>query len=250
MRLQVFSDLHLDVGPIELPQTDADVIVLAGDVHPKLGGFKWLIENFPKQLVIYVAGNHEYYGKSIPHITEKLRSTAHGTNVFFLENESVELDGVRFLGCTLWTDFELLGSSAVARDLAREQMNDYRRIRLSTHQYRKLRPTDTAGFHYKSRNWLRKTSSEPSSCDRLVIISHHAPSILSLPLARRDEELSGSYASNLDDLVEQSGAVLWIHGHIHQSSDYVLGRTRVLCNPRGYSGSPNPDFSPELVIEV
>jgi predicted phosphohydrolase len=250
MRIQVLSDLHLDVGPIALPQTNADVVVVAGDVHPKLGGLKWLIEHFQKQLVIYVAGNHEYYGKSLPHLTEKLSSTANGTNVFFLENESVDVNGVRFLGCTLWTDFELLGSSAVARDLAREQMNDYRRIRLSTHQYRKLRPTDTAGFHYRSRNWLRKATSDSASCHRLVIVSHHAPSVLSLPPVRRNEELSGAYASHLDELVEQSGAVLWLHGHIHQSSDYLLGHTRVLCNPRGYRDSPNPDFNPALLIEV
>jgi predicted phosphodiesterase len=250
MKIHVLSDLHLDVGPVELPETDADVVVIAGDVHPKLGGLKWIKETFPKQPVIYVAGNHEYYGKSIPYLTEKFRAEATGTNVHFLENQSAVINGVCFLGCTLWTDFDLFGSSGLSRVLAREQMNDYRRVRLSTHQFRKLRPADTAGFHYKSRNWLRREFSDDASCNKPVIVSHHAPSIVSLPLDRRVDELCPAYASHLDNLVGESGAALWAHGHIHSSSDYTIGTTRVVCNPRGYPDCPNEQFDPGLIVEI
>jgi len=200
--------------------------------------------------VIYVLGNHEYYGKSVPYLTEKLRKTAQGTNVHVLDNEAKVIDGVCFLGSTLWTDFALFGSSGPARCLAGDQMNDYRRIRLSTHQFRKLRPDDTSGFNFKSRSWLQRALSDHPFCDRFVIVSHHGPSIGSLPPCRRNDDLSPAYASNLEDMVAASGAALWVHGHIHSSSDYMIGQTRVVCNPRGYPESPNPNFNPQLVIEV
>jgi|WetSurSiteA1Bulk_404760.scaffolds.fasta_scaffold26013_2 predicted phosphohydrolase len=250
MRISILSDLHLEFGPVDLPASDADVVVLAGDIHPKMGGLKWIKKAFPSQHVIYVLGNHEYYGKSIPYLTDKLRKESHGTNVRVLENEATVIDGVSFLGCTLWTDFGLFGFPAVTSAIAGDEMNDYRRIRLSTAQFRKLRPKDTLRFHAISRGWLRRSLVDPSSLGKIVIISHHAPSKMSLVLGMEDDVLSAAYASNLDDLVDQSRAKLWVHGHMHASSDYMIGQTRIVCNPRGYPESPNPNFNPQLVIEV
>jgi Icc-related predicted phosphoesterase len=250
MRVHVLSDLHLEFGSLALPHTNADVVVLAGDIHTKKGGLKWIKETFQGQPVVYVLGNHEYYGTSVPYLTEKLREESTGSNVKILDNEATTINGVRFLGCTLWTDFALSGASGMARAEARYEMNDYRRIRLSTAQFRKLQPADTARFHARSLAWPRRELVDSSPLGKVVIISHHAPSRLSLDSEMETDLLSAAFASNLDAVVADSQADLWVHGHIHSSSDYMLGQTRVLCNPRGYPDSSNPNFDLGLVVEV
>ncbi len=107
MRLWILSDLHLEFGPVELPRVEADVVVLAGDVHKGRRGLAWARERFAATPVVYVLGNHEYYGEALPRLREKLEGEAAGSSVHLLENRAVEIGGVTFLGCTLWTDFEL-----------------------------------------------------------------------------------------------------------------------------------------------
>lgn len=247
MRIRILSDLHLEFGPIDLPQVEADLVILAGDVHTKLNGIRWIREAIPDTPVIYLAGNHEYYGDKLPGLLDKIREEAAGTNIHLLENQSLELGGFRFFGATLWTDMELYGDQ-YAGCLEALNMNDYKRIRKSS-DYRKLRPIDTRNWHHESMSHLERflQAGDPR---KSVVITHHAPSLLSFPEEFRDRAVNCAYASNLDPFIEQYSPLLWIHGHIHYSQDYTIGRTRILCNPRAYVGDTNPAFDPTLVIDL
>ncbi|MFD2301957.1 metallophosphoesterase [Roseibacillus ishigakijimensis] len=247
MRIQVLSDLHIEFGAFDFPRVDADLVVLAGDVHVKLNGVRWIKENIPDTPVVYLAGNHEYYGEKIPRLRDKIREEAEGTNIHFLENEFVEFGGYRIFGATLWTDMELLGDHHVGC-LEAVRMNDYKRIR-KTPSYQKLRPVDTRLLHAESVRSIRQFL-EAGDSRRSVIVTHHAPSIRSLPHRRRTEPISCAYASNLDSFIENLSPLLWIHGHIHHSQDYEIGDTRILSNPRAYLDDPNPSFDPELVVDL
>ena len=248
MRIHILSDLHVDFGPIVLPRVEADVTVLAGDVRPGKSALAWIRENCPGP-VIYVLGNHEFYGGSVPKLIEDFRRMSVGTNIHVLENNCIRIDGVRFLGCTLWTDFCLFGDPAVAGRKAATIMSDYRRIRVSP-EFRRLTRMDTARFHARSLRWLREQLA-PAAADPMVIVTHHAPSAWSLDPMDAAELISAAYASNLDDLVAATHARLWIHDHTHRSADYHLGETRVISNPRGYADIPEPTgFEPALVVEL
>lgn len=247
MRVHVLSDLHLEFGPFDLSGVDADLVVLAGDIHTKLNGIRWIRETLPDTTAIYLAGNHEYYGEKLPRLLEKIRDEAQGTRIHLLENNSVEFGGYRFFGASLWTDFDLFGDHHVGMHEAL-RMNDYKRIRKSP-SYRKLLPSDTRMLHHMTvRELSRFLDREDNS--RSIVITHHAPSRLSLPASRKNDPLSCAYASNLDDLIGRHRPLLWIHGHIHESRDYRIGPTRILCNPRAYVDEPNPSFDPRLVIDL
>ena len=248
MRIHVLSDLHLEFGPIELPKVDADLIILAGDVHTKLNGIRWIRDNIPETPVIYLAGNHEYYGEKLPRLLDKIREEATGTNIHLLENESFEFGGFRFFGATLWTDMELHGDHHVGCLEAQLKMNDYKRIRRFP-DYRKLRPVDTRAMHHASVRHI-ETFLNSGDSRRSVVVTHHAPTILSLPEHRRTEIISCAYASRLESFIEDHEPLLWIHGHIHHSQDYRLARTRILSNPRAYIDDPNPNFNPSLIVDL
>ncbi|HVS04223.1 MAG TPA: hypothetical protein VMT16_15775 [Thermoanaerobaculia bacterium] len=132
---------------------------------------------------------------------------------------------------------------------ANVRMNDYRRIRVSP-EFRRLRPADTAAVHARSRRWLEEALAGAGLSQRTVVVTHHAPSRLSLDPTTAWQLVSAAYASNLDALVAGSGVPLWVHGHTHCAADYRIGETRVLSNPRGYPGQPVPGFDPALVVEV
>ena len=247
MKLQILSDTHIEFEAFDAPATDADVVVLAGDIHVGRRGLDWALQQFPNKPVIYVLGNHEYYGEAIPKFTEKLRASAKGTNVHILEQDTLTLDGITFLGCTLWTDFKLFGDPRIAGYKATQEMTDYKRIRVSP-KYSRLRSVDTAIIHSRSRHWLSAQLDDFS--DDIVVVTHHAPSRKSLPDFGQSDLMSAAYASDLDELVSHSSAKLWIHGHIHTASDYLLGKTRVLCNPKGYPDEYNDLFAPEYVVSI
>lgn len=206
MELHILSDLHLEFAPLDPPETDADMVILAGDIHTGLKGVAWAREKFPNNPVVYVPGNHEYYGEALPKHTAKLREAAAGSHVHVLENDSLIIDNIVFLGCTLWTDFELLGDPRVSGSAATERMSDYKRIRVSP-QYRRLRSIDTVGLHHVSLRWLR-AGLEKHRGEKSVIVTHHAPSRKSLPARHLESIYAAAYASDLDSVVEQSGAML------------------------------------------
>lgn len=247
MKLHVLSDLHIEFGPFDPPPTGADVVALAGDTHLGVKGITWALEHFSAQ-VIYIAGNHEYYKQHLGRNLQRMRDAAKGTNVHFLENNTVTIEDIAFIGCTLWTDFNALGDPATAQQRAAETMADYRAIK--TAGYRALRPYETAQIHARSVAWLVEELDRGRD-EKIIVVTHHTPSLKSTPDRFRHDPLSASFSSDLDHLVEVSGAPLWIHGHTHDSFDYQIGRTRVIANPRGYVGvEPNPRFDPGLTIEV
>ena len=249
MRLHVLSDLHTEFEDFSPPRTDADVVVLAGDIGIRDRGVQFARRAFPKQQVVYVAGNHEYYGRAIPHHTEKMRAAAKELGIHFLDEEAIIIDGVRFLGATLWTDFALLGEdlSYVAMYEAQERMTDFRRIRRSP-SFSKLRPIDARALHRRARAWLRAVL-EQGHDGPTVVVTHHAPHILSLEERQRDVLLSAAYASDLTNLLD-GRASLWIHGHTHRAVDYVVGGTRVVSNQRGYPDEPADGFEPGFVLDI
>jgi Icc-related predicted phosphoesterase len=248
MRLHILSDLHVEFGPVRPSAVEADVVVLAGDVHTGENGFHWIQQNYPKVPVLYVLGNHEFYGENIPLLTRSIKELAKGSNVHVLENDRLELGDIVFLGATLWTDFRLYGDVVLAEAIAATSMMDFQRIR-TTPYYHRFRPPDARRLHAESVTWLKRQIEEARG-RKLVIVTHHAPSPRSISERYRGDPLNPAFASNLESIIESSGAALWVHGHIHQHADYMVGSTRVIGNPRGYPQEGYTGFDPALVIEV
>jgi len=245
MRIHVFADLHLEFGPFYISETEADVVVAAGDIGTGRRGLDWLKDQF-RQPVVYVLGNHEYYGDRLyPALATSLESETHGSNIHVLECSSVEVAGFKFLGCTLWTDFG--PQPAAAQALAEQQIMDYQEI-TDSRTGQRLSAQQTVKIHEGSVAWL-KSALKQGDPARTVIVTHHGPSLKSEAPFHANSPLTPAFLSNLDDLVRESGVPLWIHGHTHYNVDYQLGRTRVLSNQRGY-GSECKDFRPRLVVEV
>lgn len=253
MRLAIYSDLHLEFAPFVAEAATADVIVLAGDIGVGDAGVRWASEMFADKPVIYVAGNHEFY-RSVMETTWADMRAACAPNVHLLENEAVEIGGVRFLGCTLWTDYALFGTYTQlgAMDLAAESLADHRLIEtIDAGETRTLLPKDALALHVRSRRWL-----EAQLAQRLdgptVVVTHHAPQRGSLAPHYARDLLSAAFVSELDPLLDK--ASLWIHGHTHTSFDYMVNETRVVCNPRGYPLSSrqfeNLAFQSDLTLEL
>jgi len=259
MRLLVLSDLHLEVWRDFTPRFDTaatkpDVVVLAGDIHTKARAPSWAAQIFPETPVLYVSGNHEFYGEALDHMGEAIRfECSKYSNVHYLDCDEYVQQGVRFLGVTLWTDFLLFGSDLRGNVMADagDVMNDYQRIRVASAGYRKLRPLDTAHLHAQQRSWLERKLSEPFP-GPTVVITHMAPSRHSVAPEYASDTVSGAFASDLEELVRL--ATLWIHGHTHASFDYPVGQCRVVANPLGYmmkgGHAENDAFDPNFIVEL
>jgi predicted phosphodiesterase len=246
VKIRILSDLHTEFAPFDPPAARADVVVLAGDVAPGTGGLEWARAAFPDTPVVYVAGNHEFYRHAIPKLTGDLVASA-GSGVSFLENGEATVGGARFLGCTLWTDFDLHGQRMASGDAARSAMNDFRVIRMSP-EYRRFLPGDARRIHLESVRWLGDRLAAPFD-GPTVVVTHHAPSARSVSPARRGDPLEPAYASDLEWMMD-GRAALWIHGHTHHNVDYAIGGTRVVCNQRGYPGEDPPGFDPAFTVDL
>lgn len=249
MRIQVLSDLHREFGDFELPEVDCDCVIMAGDVANKLHGLNWLRRRYRDVPVIYICGNHEFYGERMPDLISRLRKEARGSNIHFLENESVTIDGIHFFGCTLWTDLALHGNWKKGAAEVCERMNDFQQIRDAELGLRRLSPASTRQTHRESLDALRIFLGRHDP-KKSVVVTHHAPSARSLPVCRREDPVSCGYASRLDSFIQSYQPALWIHGHVHCAKDYLIGKTRVLANPRGYPDEPNSGFDPEMVVDL
>ena len=253
MKLHILSDLHLSFSGLEVPQTDADVVILAGDIARPAQAMAWAA-NFA-QPVLYVPGNHEFYGGSISGTVRELKRLAAGTTVSVLDDDAVVIDGVRFLGTTLWTDFMLFGAGEgreLAISVALSFMRDFSRIRLHETSDALFQPADSAALFNRHAGWLAGMLREPFP-GPTVVITHHAPSLRSIHPRFADSPLNACFVSDAERLMDGGKATLWIHGHTHDSFDYVVNGTRVVCNPRGYvknGVNENPAFDPGFVAEV
>jgi len=253
VRLHVLSDLHLERGGGLPPIADADVLVLAGDIGAGVAGLRAAAGWWLELPIVYVSGNHEPYGSSLPNLTGRLRTAATAFNgrVHVLERDEAMIGGVRFLGCTLWSDFEVGGAQERDRALAicADLVNDYEHIAW-TPAARTLRPDDTLHLHRTSRRWLeqrlRVRHHGPT-----VVVTHHAPlpprELPSDPVWRA---LAGAFVSDLAGLMGADRVALWIHGHTHRRVDVAVRGTRVLSNPRGYPHEPVKGFDPRLIVDL
>jgi predicted phosphodiesterase len=250
VRLHVLSDLHLEHAPFAVPEVDADVVVLAGDVAPGSAGIEWMRRYLEGRPILYVAGNHEFYGHDLPGLTSRLRDAARGSAINVLENDAVVINGVRFLGCSLWTDFEFAGAENRANTMrvCERLVNDYKQIRASDPD-RPLRAQDTRDLHVASRAWLATALAAPHD-GPTVVITHHAPLVRQRPENPVLAAVGGAFASDLSGLMDGELAGLWIFGHIHRVVDTEVNGTRVLSNQRGYPHEPVAGFDPGLVVEL
>ena len=235
MKIQLASDLHLEFlerrfpgERIIEPEPSADILVLAGDIH---NGTKAVatFADWPVP-ILYVAGNHEFYGRSWEQTRVDLRQACAGTNINFLDNDCFEFKGVRFLGCTMWTDFRLRGfTQSACMSSVEEALNDYHVIAT---QDGTLRARDTLADHENSRRWLESELEKPYP-GRTVVVTHHGPHPLSIHPRYIGNRVNAGFVSDLTPLVQK--ADLWLHGHVHDSFDYSdVGRCRVVANPAGY----------------
>jgi predicted phosphodiesterase len=253
MKLNILSDLHLSAGALPLPDADADIVILAGDIARPPAAIGWA--QAIRKPVLYVAGNHEYYGGSIAGTNAELKRLAAGTNVRVLDGETLVVDGVRFLGATLWTDFLLFGDGAVraaAIDEALREVRDFSRIRIGEAPEELLTPQASVRLFDAHAAWLARTLAEAHP-GPTVVITHHAPSPRSIHPRFAGSLLSPCFVSAAEHLLDGDRACLWIHGHTHDSFDYVVNGTRVVCNPRGYSRdgiNENARFDPNLTVAL
>lgn len=248
MKVQIISDLHQEFGFSDLDFSTADVIIFAGDINIQTKGIEWMLDNFSNQEVLYILGNHEYYKGSYPRTLHKIKNLAQGTNIHVLENESIEINEVTFHGTTLWTDFQLLGNPRTFGMICQEKMNDYKKIRRDP-SYSKMRSIDTFHIHQKSVQWL-KDSLKNSKSEKDIVITHHAPSLQSVPEKHIDDPISSAYASNLDQFIKEYQPDYWIHGHMHTPVSYEIEKTKVICNPHGYTDEKYNGFDRQLIIDI
>jgi len=261
MRIQIASDLHLEslrrrfVNYRALDVTDADVLVLAGDIAAGSDAVD-IFADWPVP-VIYVHGNHEAYGSVYGELTRDIRARAAGTQVRFLERDEVIIGDVRFLGCCLWTDYELYGTRERSMQMARRFMHDHTVIRAAESEW--FMPEHALAEHEQSFAWLQEQLVTPFD-GHTVVVTHHGVAPASVHPRYRDDPVNAGFVSDLRHIIDL--ADIWIHGHVHDSFDYRVGEARVIANPRGYArnlnmaGAPqdlkweNSAFNPALVIEV
>jgi len=255
MKVGLVSDLHINVQDIELP--GGDVLIVAGDTleigHLRLAENtgrnvfladryrRFINEEFAKyNRVIYICGNHEYYHGYYDTSRNALKAEL-PSNVHFLENESVELDGVHFWGATMWTNMH--GGNPLTMETVQNGLNDFRLIKFEHSHQKNGYWTSRFTVHDAIREYNYSVQQLKSFLadhqdDKVVVVTHHAPSALSVnPKYKEDYHLNGGYHNHLEELIMDNTQIkLFVHGHMHDPVRYYLGDTLVACNPRGYYG--------------
>jgi len=280
-KFSIVSDLHLEFAPLVMP--GGELLIISGDscevknFNPnyvpesrawedrptgndvrRLNTLKFFTEELPKyDKVICVMGNHEHYqfkfDKTLPALRQRL-ADAGVKNVTVLENETVELDGTLFIGATLWTDCNK--NNPMTMNYLADAMNDYKAITkhyLPENKYYRLLPKVTYDVHQETKKFIEQTLLDNPG-KPTVVVTHHAPTLASIPEEyRHDFHMNGGYASDLSDLILDNPQIkFWTHGHIHTQFDYMIGTTRILCNPRGYAGYERraQEFDPGLEFDI
>jgi len=268
MYIHLASDLHLEFLQKRFPdflRVDrlyspwADVLVLAGDIHKETETIK-SFGRWPHP-VLYVVGNHEFYDHTINQTITALKKAAQNTAVIILDRDVFIYQGVRFLGCTLWTDYLLAseGRQKASMMACEARLADHRKIMGVERPGERFTAAKALELHQKDRDWLAAQLDEPFD-GPTVVITHHGPHPGSVHPRFRDDPCNAGFISDLTPLVKK--AAVWIHGHIHDSFDYQVEGCRVITNPGSYAaGVPkaktpadlvweNPLFDPQKVVEV
>ena len=282
MKIKLVSDLHLEFSDINIKNDqNYDVLILGGDImiaeelydHPTVDFNPWTagavadlgrkqervqrFRDFLKRCsfqfphVVYVAGNHEFYhGKWNRTLTVLSDECAKFPNVYFMEAGCKKIDDVTFIGGTLWTDMNK--GDPVTLHSVRDMMNDFRVIKKELEGYTNLKPADTVVRHRHMLGYIKQIVAEKHN-EKFVVVGHHAPSKISTHENYKDQFLmNGAYSSDLSEFIMDRPQIkLWTHGHTHHPFDYVIGETRIVCNPRGYEGyEPDSGWNPNIMIEV
>ncbi len=260
MKLHILSDLHLTSEGYSIPDDiEFDVLIVAGDVsNCGPDAVRWLAheEINRGKPVLYVPGNHEFYVLSMPTTFRGMSVAADETPVEVLDRRALVIDGVRFLGCTLWTDFNLVieGEHDPARGMKMSAIfvADFGMINPTDNDLVYLKPEDTVAFHQRDLAWLTEALAEPFD-GPTVVITHHAPHRGSVSSQWAKDWCTTAFVSDLPQALFET-ADLWVHGHTHTAFDYRVAGCRVICNPRGYvrgyGNSEKTGFDPRLVVEV
>jgi predicted phosphodiesterase len=253
MKLHVLSDLHLSLAGMDVPATDADVLILAGDIARPEAACAWAQQ--VHKPVIYVAGNHEFYGGDLEGTLHDLRRRCAASGLHLLECGAWVFGGVRFLGATLWSDFRVFADGearASAMAASSRLIRDFQRISVDPQHSRVFTPHDSQALFDRTVAWLEAQLQQPFD-GPTVVITHHAPSPQSVHPRFEGSPLNGCFVSDLERLMGAERVRLWIHGHTHDSFDYTVRGTRVLCNPRGYvmkGVTENAAFDAACVVQV
>lgn len=272
MKIHLISDLHLEFGPyLHKAPEGTDVIIAAGDITTGHMGPFLLREMFGKDIpIIYVAGNHEFYRTVWDNTINEIEQRARDFNVHFLHDGGyVEIEGVTFVGGTLWTDYNLYDTREASMEFAARGINDFRHIGKvpdPVGQALFLKPADTLKMHERTVRRIREVAAEMPQENKLVVVTHMAPHPKSIHKKYAGDSVNPYYASDLTAVIEATKPDLWVHGHMHDSFDYTVGwplATRVVCNPRGYvtGGYHSPSvldttkyenqaFNPELLLDI
>ena len=244
MRILALSDLHLEVRPVCIPEVDADLVVLAGDIDNGAAGIEWARRTF-KVPVLYVAGNHEYYDGEFNLVRRTLLESAAGSQVTVLDCQTIFQDSIRFLGCSLWTDYSLAPQELRGEVIERSRRfnPDHFAIRMGAHAFS---PEDAIALCRHHRLWLEAQLAVPFD-GPTVVITHFAPHPASIAPRFLNHPANPGFVVDLDELMGR--ADLWIHGHTHTAFDYDVRGTRIVCNPRGYADE-DTGFKADRILEI
>jgi len=266
MKIAVTSDIHLEFGDCNIPNTEnADVLILSGDIcvardigrpdpNNLIEGsrstritdfFRRVSSEYPQ--VIYVMGNHEHYHGDFSESAGQIRRMLednHLSNVYLLDKEVKMIDDYLFIGGTLWTDFNR--GDPLTLHAASSMMNDFRGVgnkaKGKAGGIWKFIPDDALRDHQMMKDYIRTVidnrRAQGDRSDRVIVVGHHAPSRQSThPRYQTETVMNGCYSSNMEEFILDRPEIrLWTHGHTHEDFDYMIGTTRIVCNPRGYIG--------------
>lgn len=244
MRIQVLSDLHTEfhndsgeqfiVG--YLRPKGVDVLIIAGDVgvgESLIYSLRLIAMKYKSAAVLYVPGNHDFYNSNFPTIFHKLNLLEDTlNNLFILNNRMMVINGVNFVGTPLWF----------------KKRKDYKVYEDMLSDFRLIKGYDPKVFK-ENRKALKFLQWHVNSDS--IVITHHVPTPKSTPARYVGDPLNMFFTCNMEELIKERKPKLWVHGHTHDSFNYMLGKTHIVCNPLGYLGKQiNPDFIPNMIIEV
>lgn len=266
MRILEMSDLHLEFNSDirVVNDTKSNVLVLAGDIFvadyftkteasPKFAAAKNAKDFFHIACqefdhVIYVLGNHEHYFGTLKLTVDILKNALPYSNLHILDNQYIDIEGFRFLGSTMWTDCRQ--NNPVTKMVLSGYLNDFKLIKYKKIPYEKFTPDSSIIEHTIAKQFI---SDNLSDSLRNIVITHHGPSWLSIDRrydTPQDFHGNGGYVSGLEEFILDRNIELWFHGHIHNNKDYLIGDTRIICNPHGYRTENLTDFLPNNIIDL